>query len=137
MRTQELTELTKNPLPGIQVSASESNVYSWTVIIDGPPESVYEGGRFRLQVDFPVEYPFKGPKAQFRTKIYHPNIDNDGNLCIGLLKSEAWKPSTKADTSECPPKFRPLTWSHTHTLPVTRTTPSPHFHLAIASRAQP
>jgi len=55
---------------------------------------------FQLAIDFPIEYPFKGPKIHFITPIYHPNVDNDGNLCVGVLKAEAWKPSTKAATSE-------------------------------------
>lgn len=49
-------------------------------------------------VEFPVEYPFKGPKIRFQTPIYHPNVDKDGNLCVGVIKAEGWKPSTKAST---------------------------------------
>lgn len=100
-RSQELADLTRNPLPGITISASESNVYSWTATIAGPQDTPYAGGLFDMALEFPVEYPFKGPKIKFHTRIYHPNIDADGNLCIGLLKSDAWKPSTKAETSEC------------------------------------
>lgn len=95
---QELAELTKEPLDGIAIAADDSNIYQWTAIIEGPSDSPYKGGHFKLAVDFPVEYPFKGPKVKFLTKIYHPNIDADGNLCLGILKSEAWKPSTKAAT---------------------------------------
>lgn len=51
-----------------------------------------------MTIEFPVEYPFKGPRVRFVTKLYHPNVDDDGNMCVGLLKSEAWKPSTKAST---------------------------------------
>jgi ubiquitin-conjugating enzyme E2 D/E len=33
----------------------------------------------------------------FRTKIYHPNVTNDerGAMCLGMLKSEEWKPPNK------------------------------------------
>ena len=68
--------------------------------LNGPPKTPYEGGKFTLQVDFPPEYPFKAPKVKFMTKIYHPNVDEAGTLCVGIMKSEAWKPSTKAQTSE-------------------------------------
>ncbi|CAJ0891215.1 9206_t:CDS:2 [Entrophospora sp. SA101] len=27
--------------------------------------------------------------------IYHPNIDEDGSICVDLLKTDVWKPSTK------------------------------------------
>lgn len=66
-----------------------------------PASTPYAQGTFDLAVDFPIEYPFKGPKVRFLTPVYHPNIDNDGNICIGVLKSEAWKPSTKAITCRC------------------------------------
>lgn len=88
------------------ITASESNIYSWTATLQGPSDTPYEGGHFKLSMEFPVEYPFKGPKIKFLTRVYHPNIDDDGNLCIGLLKSDAWKPSTKADTSECATTLR-------------------------------
>jgi ubiquitin-conjugating enzyme E2 D/E len=35
--------------------------------------------------------------VKFVTRIYHPNITNDslGNICLGILKPDAWKPSTR------------------------------------------
>jgi ubiquitin-conjugating enzyme E2 D/E len=52
---------------------------------------------FKLLLVLPTEYPFKPPTLNFQTKIYHPNITNDekGSMCLGMLKSEEWKPSTK------------------------------------------
>ncbi|PWN37701.1 UBC-like protein [Meira miltonrushii] len=64
----------------------------------GPDNTPYAAGTFNLLVEFPVEYPFKGPKIRFQTPIYHPNVDAEGNMCVALLKSEAWKPSTKTAT---------------------------------------
>ena len=45
----------------------------------------------------PTEYPFKPPKINFKTRIWHPNVtfDEHGSMCIGILKPEAWKPSSK------------------------------------------
>lgn len=97
---QELADLSKEPLSGITISASEANVYHWQATIAGPTDSPYAKGSFQLSLEFPPEYPFKGPKVRFATKIYHPNVDEEGNLCLGILKSEAWKPSTKAATGE-------------------------------------
>lgn len=67
-------------------------------MIEGPAESAHAGGKFELSLEFPIEYPFRAPKVKFNTRIYHPNVDDSGNLCVGLLKSESWKPSTKAST---------------------------------------
>jgi ubiquitin-conjugating enzyme E2 D/E len=66
-------------------------------VLDGPDGTVYAGGKFGLVIALPVEYPFKAPTVTFATRIYHPNVTNDslGNICLGLLKPENWKPSTK------------------------------------------
>ena len=53
--------------------------------IEGPADSPYEGGRFRLEVSIPSRYPFEPPSVRFLTPIYHPNIDSAGRICLDLL----------------------------------------------------
>ena len=52
----------------------------------GPSESPYEGGVFFLNIHFPTDYPFKPPKVAFTTKIYHPNINSNGSICLDILR---------------------------------------------------
>ena len=49
------------------------------------------GGIFRLDLFLPDDYPMTPPKIRFLTKIYHPNIDQEGNVCLNILR-EDWKP---------------------------------------------
>ncbi|RSH87562.1 uncharacterized protein EHS24_000072 [Apiotrichum porosum] len=92
---KELAELMGSPLSGITVAPDGDNLMHWKVTMKGPPKTPYAGGKFGLDVVFGPEFPFKAPTITYSTKMYHPNIDSDGNICIGVLKSEAWKPSTK------------------------------------------
>jgi ubiquitin-conjugating enzyme E2 N len=46
----------------------------------------YVGGLFRLELFLPGEYPMGPPKVRFLTKIYHPNIDRLGRICLDILK---------------------------------------------------
>ena len=57
----------------------------------------YNKGAFKIELSFPAEYPFKPPKITFKTKIYHPNIDEKGQMCLPIISPDRWKPATKAD----------------------------------------
>ncbi|GHJ89693.1 hypothetical protein NliqN6_6095 [Naganishia liquefaciens] len=92
---KELTDFQKNPLPHVIVQSKDEDLTEWHLFMDGPRDTPYKGGRFTIIVKFGDQYPFKAPTFRFKTRIYHPNIDSDGNICIGLLKTENWKPATK------------------------------------------
>ncbi|CAG8441828.1 6482_t:CDS:2 [Ambispora leptoticha] len=92
---KELLELNKNPPVGVSAGPLEEDMFQWQGTILGPPNSPYKGGIFRLKIEFSTDYPFKPPSIKFITRIYHPNIDEDGSICVNLLKSDVWKPATK------------------------------------------
>ncbi len=80
------------------------DLFHWKGIIAGPPGSPYEGGVFNLDIKFPIDYPFKPPHIVFTTRIYHPNINENGNICLDILKSTGWSPAltlSKALLSIC------------------------------------
>ena len=92
---KELLDIQKEASPNYSISISEANIFLWSGDIIGPIKSPYSSGVFKIKIEFPIDFPFKAPKINFQTKIYHPNIDDDGSICVDILKADMWKPSTK------------------------------------------
>ena len=55
-------------------------------------DSPFQGGLFFLSIHFPTDYPFKPPKVNFTTRIYHPNINSNGSICLDILRDQ-WSPA--------------------------------------------
>uniref|UniRef100_K7DZS0 E2 ubiquitin-conjugating enzyme n=1 Tax=Monodelphis domestica TaxID=13616 RepID=K7DZS0_MONDO len=97
MESKELEEIRKCGMKNFRnIQVDEANLLTWQGLIvpDNPP---YDKGAFRIEINFPAEYPFKPPKITFKTKIYHPNIDEKGQVCLPVISAENWKPATKTD----------------------------------------
>jgi len=108
---RQLTELTKRPVEGFSAGlVNDSNLYEWEVMIIGPPDTLYEGGFFKARLTFPKEYPLLPPKMKFITAMWHPNIYENGDVCISILHnpgedewgfekaSERWTPVHSAES---------------------------------------
>jgi ubiquitin-conjugating enzyme E2 L3 len=78
------------------IQVDESNLLVWQGLLV-PDSAPYNKGAFLIDIVFPAEYPFKPPKVSFRTKIYHPNIDEKGQVCLPIVSAENWKPATKTE----------------------------------------
>lgn len=90
--SKELADLGKDPPPNCSAGPVGEDLFSWQASIMGPSKSAYAGGVFFLDIQFPSEYPFKPPKVTFKTKIYHPNINGHGGICLDILKDQ-WSPA--------------------------------------------
>ncbi|KAK6170370.1 ubiquitin-conjugating enzyme E2-17 kDa [Patella vulgata] len=89
---KELIDFQIDPPAGCSAGPVGDDIFHWQAMIQGPPDSPYDGGAFKLSVHFPTDYPFKPPKIAFTTKIYHPNINSNGNICLDILRSQ-WSPA--------------------------------------------
>jgi ubiquitin-conjugating enzyme E2 D/E len=90
---KELIDLGKDPPANCSAGPiDEKDQYHWQATIMGPDDSPYAGGVFFLNIHFPTDYPFKPAKINFTTRIYHPNINSNGSICLDILK-EQWSPA--------------------------------------------
>ncbi|KAI9811429.1 MAG: hypothetical protein M1827_005412 [Pycnora praestabilis] len=88
---RRLSEFAKDPIPFISLTPLDDNILDLLGSVEGPPGSPYQGGIFYIRIAIPPRYPFQAPICQFLTKIYHPNIDARGLICLGVLGS-GWDP---------------------------------------------
>nr|GMD28300.1 ubiquitin-conjugating enzyme E2-17 kDa [Ipomoea batatas] len=89
---KELKDLQKDPPTSCSAGPVAEDMFHWQATIMGPTDSPYAGGVFLVSIHFPPDYPFKPPKVAFRTKVFHPNINSNGSICLDILK-EQWSPA--------------------------------------------
>ena len=69
---------------------NRDDILNFTLTIE-PDEGMYKGGSFTFTFVINQNFPHDPPKVKCIQKIYHPNIDLEGNVCLNILR-EDWKP---------------------------------------------
>ncbi|KAK7790422.1 hypothetical protein R5R35_010481 [Gryllus longicercus] len=78
-------------ISGVCAAPKTSNFLVWKGVIFGPPDTPYEDGTFKIRLRFTKEYPMKPPKVRFVSKMFHPNINDTGDIFIDILDNK-WSP---------------------------------------------
>ncbi|KAJ8321026.1 hypothetical protein KUTeg_002613 [Tegillarca granosa] len=74
-------------------------IHKFTLTIT-PDEGFWYGGKYRFIVNVPEDYNIVPPVVVCKTRIWHPNINEDGEVCLSLLRQSSydslgWAPTRK------------------------------------------
>ena len=73
----------------------ELDMLNWTCAVPGKVKTPWAGASYKLNVQFPEDYPYLPPKCQFNPPIFHPNVFPSGTVSLSLIeKDNGWKPQT-------------------------------------------
>mmetsp|Transcript_8812 Transcript_8812/g.7787 ORF Transcript_8812/g.7787 Transcript_8812/m.7787 type:complete len:172 (+) Transcript_8812:19-534(+) len=84
----------------------DEDLLNWTMIFEGPSDTLYEGGFFKALLKFPEDYPNNPPDMKFVTEMWHPNIYPDGKVCISILHPPGEDAMNEQETAD--ERWRPI-----------------------------
>ncbi|KAK3673226.1 Ubiquitin-conjugating enzyme E2 15 [Recurvomyces mirabilis] len=78
---------TDKDIPGISCGLVGDSVFEWEIMImlDEEQDGLYGGGCFKGNMSFPPTYPHAPPRLKFQTPLFHPNVFENGEVCISIL----------------------------------------------------
>jgi len=89
---KEFQELSLTPVNHTSISLENDNLLHWNIVVENLTDSPFEAACFEIDMMFTIDYPFKPPRIHFKTKIYHPNVSENGDVCLAIIKQEVINP---------------------------------------------
>ncbi|XP_039597631.1 ubiquitin-conjugating enzyme E2 S [Polypterus senegalus] len=87
---KEVSALTADPPEGIKIFPNEEDITDLHATLEGPEGTPFAGGVFKMRLVLGKDFPATPPKGYFLTKIFHPNVGHNGEICVNVLKKD-WK----------------------------------------------
>jgi len=95
----DLRSLKKTPLDGVYVELQDdSNMFEWKIWFEGPKDTPFSCGIYEAKMKFPENYPESPPELAISSEFWHPNVYEDGKLCISILHTPGEDPLNDGET---------------------------------------
>nr|XP_046260157.1 NEDD8-conjugating enzyme UBE2F isoform X2 [Scatophagus argus] len=96
--TKEVAELEANLPSTCKANFPDEDKLHHFQLAVSPDEGYYQSGRFQFEIDVPEAYNMVPPKVRCLTRIWHPNITENGEICLSLLREHSidgtgWAPT--------------------------------------------
>ena len=85
---RDFQRIQTDPPEGVTAAPLEDDIMKWNAVIFGPEDTIWEGATLKLNMVFTEDYPQHPPKVSFVTKVFHPNVYANGNICIDILQNQ-------------------------------------------------
>jgi len=129
---KDFNELKKHPVEGFSVDlVKDSDIFTWEIFVQGPPQTFYEGGAFRAILKFPSDFPYTPPKMNFTSDVWHPNVywgsTKAGEVCISILHPPGGNPEAPDECESDSERWNPAHSVTTIILSVISMLSDPNF----------
>jgi len=129
---KDFNDLKKHPVEGFAVDlVKDSDIFTWEIHIQGPPQTFYEGGAFRAILKFPSDFPYTPPKLTFTSDVWHPNVywgsTKAGEVCISILHPPGGNPEAPDECESDSERWNPAHSVTTIILSVISMLSDPNF----------
>ncbi|KAJ0248004.1 hypothetical protein HA466_0163760 [Hirschfeldia incana] len=89
---RDFKRLHRDPPAGVSGAPRDNDIMLWNAVIFGPDDTPWDGGTFKLSLQFSEDYPNKPLTVRFVSRMFHPNILADGSICLDILQNQYWSP---------------------------------------------
>lgn len=98
--TKEVPEMVENLPDACKVIFKDPDILQEFNLTIEPEDGFWSGGTFKFHINIPEEYNIKPPIVNCETKVWHPNINESGQICLSILREytidgSGWAPTRK------------------------------------------
>jgi ubiquitin-conjugating enzyme E2 M len=82
----DLDDFNPSAYPGVTITLPDPNDLQSFIVRLQPSQGIWAGGNFDFKFTIPDDFPFERPSVRCETRVWHPNIEETGAVCLNILR---------------------------------------------------